>query len=261
MGGVSDLVYFLHIPKTAGTSVHAFFVAIAGPERVSRQLLWDDLMRSNDAMTSDTRIVSGHFGGLFVLRLGEWPTILTVLREPVARALSHINHVQREPSHPLHDRAFGKSVTQYCDDPVLRTTVENFQARYLASLSFARVLLKPGLSERPPDGMSVGFERALYSLDAQVGLESAVLDALSSIDAVGIVEDLPSTFSTFAAVLGTTWDEAPPRLNLAQSTQKTVAELTDEEMGVLLEFTAIDRVAYDAGIAHLRELRANLGLT
>ncbi len=188
---VSDLVYFLHIPKTSGTSLHHSMLEAFGPEAASPPLLWDDLVNGTYQLSERTRVITGHFGGFLPLWLKRRPRIVTILREPLSRALSHINHVQRDQRHPLHPLAARLTVDQYCEHPVLRRTVDNFQSRYLASLDFALTMM-PRLPERPvrePRGsISVGFENALFSLDKQTGLRDAAVRALSAIDAVGICE-------------------------------------------------------------------------
>src|SRR3954470_13611511 len=97
-----ELVYFLHIPKTSGTSLHQSFLRAFGPDATSPHLLFDDLVNGTYRISDRTRIVTGHFGGLLPLWLRRWPRIITLLRDPLARALSHINHVQRDKGHPLH---------------------------------------------------------------------------------------------------------------------------------------------------------------
>ena len=115
----SDLVYFLHIPKTSGTSLHQSFLRVYGPEAASPNLLWDDLVNGTYQLSERPRIITGHFGGFLPLWLKRWPRIVTMLRDPLARALSHINHVQRDQEHPLHPLSAGLTVGQYCEHPVL----------------------------------------------------------------------------------------------------------------------------------------------
>src|SRR5581483_11237909 len=167
--GAAELVYFLHIPKTAGTSVHAFLARVTGESRVPHSLLWDHLTCGGAVGVKGVRLVSGHFGGLLPLWLGRWPRIVTFVRDPVGRALSHIHHVQRHDVHPLHRLAAGLSVADYCRHPELRNTIDNVQSRHLASLGFALALVpKPG-EDRPWAAAQMAFESALLGLDAGVG--------------------------------------------------------------------------------------------
>ena len=248
----ADTVYFLHIPKTGGTSTHDFLTRAVGTDRATPQLLWDDLIRGSGAIDETTKVITGHFAGLLPLWLGYWPLIITIVRDPIQRALSHINHVQREPSHPMYDRARDRGIRSYCSDPVLRTTIENFQARYLASLSFSRVLLRPSDSERPPNGISVAFESSLCSLDTSLGLERAAIEALAEIDAVGLTEHLEASMALFAKVLG--WDTQPEvgQLNRADAQQQRVSDLDQRDLEVLAEATAIDQVVYEQATRQFR---------
>ena len=221
-----------------------------GREAASPPLLWDHLVGGAFEVTPRTRVVTGHFAGLLPLWLGKWPRTATVLRSPVARALSHVNHVQRDESHPLHRAAAGLSVAEYCAHPELRRTVDNYQSRYLASLDFSLALLAdaPGQTPRPA-GHALDFDRALFALDPATGLRDAAARALGAIDAVGICEDDARTPQLIARTFG--WDPGVaggerPRLNTAASGQKTLDSLTDAEVEVLSDLNRIDLATYEA---------------
>lgn len=251
-----ELVYFLHIPKTAGTSLHQFLIQVGGPDRVlPPNLIWDHLIRGMVEITDRTRIIGGHFAGLLPLWLRRWPRIITILRDPLARAVSHINHVQRDVAHPLHAASLGLSVEEYCAHPVLRRTVENFQARSLASLRIASILVPKGSPHELPFGtISVGFEDALYALDAADGLRDAAIQALDEIDAVGVCEAFGPSLRLYAKVLGWPGEVEEPRLNPAAAGQKTVAALTDRERDTLIGLNQIDLAVYRHACERFRQL-------
>ncbi len=248
-------VYFLHIEKTAGTSVHRFLTdGGGGPDRVTGQLFWDDITRGVSPVTAKTEIIVGHFTGLLPLWLRRWPIILTMLRDPIARSLSHINHMQRDVDYPLHERAVGLDVVEYCADPVLRRTISDYQARHLASLSFARALFRPTPEESVRWGTSVAFEQALSSLDPTDGLAETALSMLDTIDAVGVTERFDCSLALFSRTLG--WEPRPPGLplNPAHPSQRTVADLRPDELEVLRDLTRIDQMVYDTALARLDAL-------
>jgi hypothetical protein len=257
--GERELTYFLHIPKTAGTSLNEFLRRVEGPGRVATQLIWDDL--AGGALPEGARVIGGHFGGLLPVWLNRWPRVLTVVRNPVARALSHINHVQRSPDHPLHRTADGLAIVEYCRHPLLRTTVDNLQARYLASLSFARAVVpRPGDAGGAFGSRSVAFEAALSALDPTAGLRGAAVRALDDLEAVGVCERFAATVRLFARVLGWQGEFPEPRLNTAAEGQKSVRDLAPEELAALAECNAIDLDVYRHAWARFRELCGRHGI-
>lgn len=260
-----ELVYFLHIPKTAGASMHKYLEHAFGPEHVSRPLLWDDIIHEQpDRVRDRWRVIVGHFGGLLPLWLGSWPQVITVLRDPLARALSHINHVKRDELHPLQHLAADLSIVEYCEHPQLSKTINNLQSRYLASLSFSSALA-PEPAEcgmtRPPGSVSVRFEDALFSLDEGVDLRKCAMEALDKMTFVGICEEFAASLNGMSKVLG--WSPPPPkevRLNQAPSGQDVLDSLSSDEIDALGRCNSVDRAVYDAALRILAEICCSHGI-
>ncbi len=246
-----DLVYFLHIPKTSGTSLSNFLQQIGGPEGASPVLLWDHLVTGAYSVSEKTRFITGHFGGLLPLWLKRWPKIITMLRDPVARAVSHINEVQRTELHPLHHLAAGLSILRYCEHPVLRRSINNLQSRYLASLSFSLALMPQPhdrTGERGWGSISIQFEDALYALERETGLLDAAVRALAAIDAVGICEAHGPSLQVFARLLGWNGAVAEARLNSTPPAQRDRQSLSETESHALADLNAVDLQVYRHGI-------------
>ena len=104
---------FIHIPKTAGTSLRN---ALRSERKLSRQLMtYPDapgfpgelLFYLTESQLDNLELVYGHFGFRlhhFIPRACEYAT---VLREPMERALSHLLHQRRtaENDHPVMEMA------------------------------------------------------------------------------------------------------------------------------------------------------------
>lgn len=127
-------LYFWHIPKTAGMSFTKWLSEHYAPETVFEPHLLPDLRAAASAHELSHQLFCGHFAAELPDYLPRRPVTLTVLREPRARTISHLNHIWRAPDHYLHDRLrhLGHDLRAVLRDPVLRLAVSDVQARYLA---------------------------------------------------------------------------------------------------------------------------------
>lgn len=105
--GVKQKTFFLHLPKTAGTSVWSVLRDIAGPERTfqasSRQKMEEFSALSFDERAAFTA-VGGHSSLAFYrerLNLSDYFCI-TTFREPVRRLRSEYTYAAQNPNHSNH---------------------------------------------------------------------------------------------------------------------------------------------------------------
>ena len=128
---VTTPVYFLHIPKTGGTSVHKYLMKTFGRSHVCFARLWDHVARGRGI--DGYGVYSGHFMDCLEPFLGLNLNTVTLLREPVERSISHFAHVKRDKAHPYHALARGMTLRDFCLHPETRHMIENFQSAYLAA--------------------------------------------------------------------------------------------------------------------------------
>jgi hypothetical protein len=116
-GGPRDLWLFIHLPKTAGSSLQSQFAASLRPARNihldysrPRTSYAADFNRAVDdfleaAQTRRFRFASGHIDMSMAYRIREALApvhIITMLRNPATRMVSEYRY-QRTPAHPLHE--------------------------------------------------------------------------------------------------------------------------------------------------------------
>ncbi len=136
------MIIFVHIEKTAGTSLFDWFHDLTG-----RRVGWygprntPDLFFGNPESRTKCLIYGGHFGYPQVkqyLTLDD--KVFSVLREPVARAASYYNHVvMRDKNHPLHKEVAGKGIIEAAKTSTrFLEAISNHQCFYLSgSRSFS----------------------------------------------------------------------------------------------------------------------------
>lgn len=127
-------IAFIHVPKTAGTSLRHYFRAFMGdgqcfppyPEMVIRK---DDLENEN---LRKSRMVYGHldFDDLYSVLSPEF-SFATAVREPIAHARSNYNNMKKDPDNsqyygPSHDMGFVEFVKTFSG------LMANYQSKYLA---------------------------------------------------------------------------------------------------------------------------------
>ncbi|MED5619508.1 hypothetical protein [Ideonella sp. BN130291] len=237
--------YFFHIPKTAGTSLTRFLESAYPKGTVFPGHLWRHLIGCRTEDVHGVRLYRGHFYGALQGFVGRPVRAFTFLRDPVERALSHHGHVLRDPTHYLHCRAVeAGSLAKYLADPILRTTVENFQVRALAmeldpvaeAADLNATQLGQGVLEQRM--MTAPFDRPLQQL-----LDTA-LRRLDDMAFVGVTE----RYSTSLRGLCRQLDLRPPpqeqrRLNVNPG-RLEAARLEPADRRALHRLTEGDQVVY-----------------
>ena len=237
--------YFLHIPKTAGTSVSTWLQAQAGL-RFCPDNLWSQLLRRDCASLGDFDFFAGHFYTGLADYLNRDLTTFTFLRHPVERSISHYLHVMREEGHYLHQRGAAWACScAFMQDPQTLPMLYNFQTRAL-SMEFDAAALKKTLAN--PDNSPYPVERHIESsLD---GYASAVnlpcaMAYLDGCSLVGISERLEDSLVELQRVLGARGPTgSPPMLNISAN-KSDLGSLTRDEYKRLIELVSDDMALYE----------------
>ncbi len=110
-------IIFLHIPKTAGTTLNRIIewqynpLSIFTIDPYGIRATAERLRQLPEERRRRLRMVRGHcYYGLHAL-LPQGATYLTMLRDPVKRLLSSYFFIQRRPLHPLHRKVKGEQLT------------------------------------------------------------------------------------------------------------------------------------------------------
>jgi len=83
---------FLHIPKTAGTSLNFYIESLFRQEEVCPAQYMTDIEIASKAFLSKYKYFRGHFSYDIYKYLPEKPIYITMLRDPVERVVSHFEY-------------------------------------------------------------------------------------------------------------------------------------------------------------------------
>jgi hypothetical protein len=242
-------IAFMHLEKTGGTSVEEFLLQQYHPVQVVAHPRGGDtpahiLIQDDDAR--QRALLYGHYDLPFLRTFDPARRVFTVMRDPRARILSMYYYwrsssrrADREPNEAA------RAATQLplleflrCDLPEVRNSIHNFYARRLT-------------------GDLAGYDMDPIALDRQ-GTTHAALDALNSLDFVGITERMDESLR----LLADKWQFIPPpvtpRTNVGDENPRllpagflpVVKEPITPEIEVELgRLTDIDALLYQAALS------------
>lgn len=124
--------YFLHIPKTAGTSLTRFMDQFYDPSEIFPYQTWDKVLKNYPIDVSQYKLARGHFGYCAHYIFGmQNLNYMTLLRNPVERTLSQYHHmtVDRKHNNWLYDFPYSKIK---CMLRKSSWVVSNIQVKHLA---------------------------------------------------------------------------------------------------------------------------------
>jgi hypothetical protein len=242
------VIYFLHIPKAAGSSVTIWLKERIDQAYICTAQLWDQLVPLHPSQFQRYRLFCGHFGADLEQFLELPLQTITVLRNPVLRTISHYHQVRRDPNHPLHHRVAPQSLDEFVRDRHNWPMIENLQARYLVRtpIDFTQYRVCFDRSPEKTNRLSVLAEDARLLLDRDYVRARSRELVERHIRVVGTTEQLPR----FLTSVSQQFSLSPPQpsdvpLANAGPTPARDVSLTPETRGIITELTQIDQELWE----------------
>jgi hypothetical protein len=232
-----DVLFFVHIPKTAGTSMISFLDSQFRREQIfplHSAATDEDLVRYHPKQLEAYRLVRGHYrfgpgDRRLFQHLCQFPILLTVVRAPVARTISAYRHILRNPEAQFHRRLVDGCITlrQFVEAEEFDHQVVNRQTRMIAGVP-------TGVFEHEGGGPTFS-DRALCFL-AKERLEQFAF--------VGLTERLEESVSLLSFTFG--WDRpaSVPRLNRDPEPLGS-GQVDEETLGAIRLRTQLDQELYE----------------
>ncbi len=210
---VEEPVAFFHIPKSAGTSMRLVLSNAWSAEENADPFLinYQNPVPPVEPYPKSWRFIASHRIGFDTLS-AETLVVVTLLRDPVARLISHFNYLRGLKLIPA------------------ATTIREYANR-----------VHSGETSRSPNS----FFRSGASGRTPEILQREVLDNLARCAVVGIVEEMDSVIDLACWRLGIYPPKASPHANKTASLTAANCHPDEEDMALLKKLTALDQALYE----------------
>lgn len=144
-----DTLIFLHVPKTAGTTLNRIIETQYNPLQIysipgglGSHWSMKKLRRASPKRLRKLQVVKGHMEYGFHRYLPQRATYMTILREPVDRIVSSYYYAMSYRHHPLHRIVQSKSLVEFCE---LAPWVHNLQTKLIGGIPVAEINPRPAV--------------------------------------------------------------------------------------------------------------------
>lgn len=236
-------IYFLHIPKTAGSSVREM-LRRNYDDKLGPYGIYDDLVSCSQTCIEKYDVIAGHFGISLLSLFDRHPLTFTFLRHPIGRTLSHFMHLKRDSNHPYHKYVLDMELSDFLTDPITVPLIYNFQSRYMSfKLTGFDCLSRFPTACSKPGHLSVTWELMSYGM-SDADILDLSLRSLDEISFVGFVEDFDKSMARLIQLLGIKNYDIP-KMKVSPNTTD-LANVTSMVRDRILEINQIDMKLYDA---------------
>jgi hypothetical protein len=238
----NNTLYFLHIPKTAGTTLITILDSYFDSNSILRAHSWNELLPQIPQDFSEYKFVRGHFG-YSITRLLKNPICITMLRDPTELVISAIKMLSRQEEDIARFRLpKDKTLSELVIGPYLEG-LKNPQTHWLVieqdiiarTKEFSRKELESYRPEEDPNLLpKISYENFLKIAKKRI----------SEFAFVGLVEKMEESLFLLHYTFG--WK--PMRNKVRKNVSPLLNnEISDEAMKKLNKNTKIDQKLYRYG--------------
>jgi hypothetical protein len=244
-----ESLYFLHIPKTAGTSLRFWLHDLFADSQWLPCHILDEVDRADRSTLNRFPFLSGHFGWKIYEYIDHAPPALTWLREPVKRELSNY-HFNRS----CHDE-----LVQIAQQNGRQDWIEYYQSTHAMSLiELYRSDRYIGFSDNLQTRYLAGVFPSKQAVEINEQILATAKKNLSDMLFVGICEWMRPSIDLLCYRLGV--PSRPLNLTFNRTTKKKNAspELTDADLATIAEVNRFDQELYRFACQLFRQRFAGL---
>ncbi len=244
-----DLLYYLHIPKTAGMSFTDVLKAHFKADESSFLEYIGDLVNRPPSSMDKLKAISGHHFYNIDTFTHRVPVYITMLRDPVERTISYYAFIRRIPENRSHPIVKSMSLLEFVTDKRTQHLYVNAQTRFLAA-DPNTVEMAKNLKHNPEEPFELFEQMQLY---APTGYHDPVLLSraqarLQKFAFVGLAEQFDQSVELLCYTFGWPVPPAPRVLNVSPNRPAPDA-IPQEVIDIIHENTRLDAALYETGKA------------
>jgi hypothetical protein len=216
-------IIFLHIPKTAGTTLLRILDRHYRPDQTfsfDNEHLYEDFLSLTRAQKAQLRLLRGHMNFGPHELLPNPVAYFTVLREPIDRVISYYYFIRRTPAHYCYDLITSNNMS-------LLEFVES-KADHMVANAQTRML----------SGLALGFDEC-----TEETLERAKENLQNHFAVVGLMEKFDTTLALLRRAFG--WHDIYYRKQNVTANRPRKSQLPSETIEALLEVNQLDIKLYE----------------
>jgi len=234
---------FIHIFKTAGTSLLDYLHSQFGPDQISPFCFWTPRNHWSETEQANLEVdlrpyslITGHYFYAQITPFVTNPHYITILRDPIERTISGYAQQQRVEGAIHAEEANQLALRDFVRDATTSRLTNNLQTRV-----FGGGLR--GTPRHPRDLMQMGEDWHAMDLElAKARLDECVV--------VGFTEHFEESLRLLSYRFG--WAPPPSQIHLNQAPSKSVA-LDDETLSVLHDVNRADIELYAHGLKRFQK--------
>ena len=237
--GARAPLFFMHIPKTAGTSMRLYLGEQYRRHEVYPWENWQQIQGQERDIRS-FHLVRGHFRYNMRTLVADGTRMLTVLREPLRRTLSALRHTLRDPN---FERRFQLAKNTTLSDVIRNPDIMAFhrdaQARFLCAS-----MIPDDVAAYLAWARSQDREADAGDLEEPPELRRA-MDRLELIDFVGLTENIGAVISMMVKEMNYHPSLYFPVVNENPDHIDSLYGLNDDDLNIVREYNQIDLPLYE----------------
>ncbi|MCA0458113.1 MAG: sulfotransferase family protein [Chloroflexi bacterium] len=240
----NDVLYYLHIHKTAGTSFTQIIIDNLGLERVYQPTSAYEFLTTPPEVVAKTRFLVGHLYHDITPVFTRNPLIITTLRDPIERTISQYAQIHRAANHYAHEWVKNQSLLEYLKDPRSLSIYANLQTRHIgAELNVAKMAaeLDPAVREQQLEPHMLQYTNERRN-DPRL-LETAQ-QRLESYAFVGLTEQYDESVEVLCDTFGWALPDYPKVMNVGGNRP---TDIPQEALDIIYENTRLDADLYETG--------------